>query len=49
MKNYENIFKNYKVEKHNVLKPQIIKNDLRSHNKDLYPKHNKIWTNSHLN
>jgi hypothetical protein len=41
--------KNYKVEKHNVMKSQITFGDLRSHNKGLYPKHAKTWTYSHLN
>jgi hypothetical protein len=33
--------KNYKQKKHNVLKSQITNNDLRSHNKGLYAKHEK--------
>jgi len=33
--------KNYKAKKHSVLKSQIIKSYLRSHNKELYNKHKK--------
>jgi len=46
MENYENTKKNYEVEKH-ILKSQITKSDLRSHNKGLYPKPEKTQTCSH--
>lgn len=36
------MLKNYKAKTHNVLKSQIIKSDLTSHNNGLYPKHKKI-------
>ncbi len=31
--------KNYKTKKQNVLRSQITKSDLRSHNRILYPRH----------
>lgn len=37
--------KNYKAKKHNVLKSQIIKSYLRSHNKELYNKHTQKSSN----
>ncbi len=33
--------------KYNVLKSQITKSDLKSHNKGLYPKLEKVWTYPH--
>jgi hypothetical protein len=41
MKNYKNIEK-LQSKKNCVLKSQITKNDLTSHNNGLYPKHKKI-------
>jgi DNA-directed RNA polymerase subunit H (RpoH/RPB5) len=42
MKNYKNIIKNYKVEKTQCPEISNHQSDLRSHDKELYRKHNKI-------